>query len=408
VSALVVEEVWKSYPGWPAGTRTLRGVLSRRAPLLLRRGGGRWALEDVSLAVAPGESVGVIGHNGAGKSTLLRLACGLAHPTRGRVVVSRDTGSVLSIGSWFDVTLSGRENVLTAAIVLGFSRAGARELVPAALEFAGIEDFADAPVRVYSEGMKLRLAFGVLAQLTPQLLLVDEALAVGDLAFQAKCIERIRAMRSNGTALLLASHDLSQVAGECDRAVWLHRGRVREVGPAGAVVAAYREAGRQETLARTPAAAGDHGELALHINRFGSQELTIERVAVHGSDGTPGGPVDSGGSMSVSMELAPRRPGITDPIVAAKLIRLDDDLVCAECSSLGALRLGTLVGAVGVTLELDRLDLRPGRYVLDLGVYTPDWTFAYDFHWHAYEILVAGEPGGEGVLRPPYRWSTTV
>jgi lipopolysaccharide transport system ATP-binding protein len=406
VSALTVQDVWKSYPAWPAGTRTLRGVLSRRAPLLLRRGEGRWALQAVSFELAPGESMGVIGHNGAGKSTLLRLACGLGHPTRGRVVVSRETGSVLSIGSWFDMTLSGRENVLTAAMVLGFGGAEARALVPAALEFAELEDFADAPVRIYSEGMKLRLAFGVLAQLTPELLLVDEALAVGDLSFQARCIERIREMRSAGTGLLLASHDLSQVVAECDRAVWLHGGKLRRIGSAGEVVAAYREAGREETLARTPAAGPADGPLALHVNRFGSQELTIEQVAVLGPDGAPGVDVSSGGSMTVSMELHPRRSAITDPIVAVSLIRVADDLVCAECSSVGGLRLGTLDGPVELALTLDRLDLRPGDYVLDVGVYASDWTFAYDFHAHAYPLRVTGEPGGEGVLRPPYRWST--
>ena len=406
MSALIVDDVWKSYPAWPAGTRTLRAVISRRAPVLLRRGQARWALREVSFEMAAGDSVGVVGHNGAGKSTLLRLASGLGHPTRGRVAVSRDTGSVLSLGSWFDVTLTGRENVLTAAIVLGFSRARARELVPAALDFSGIGDFADAPVRIYSEGMKLRLAFGVLAQLEPELLLVDEVLAVGDLGFQAKCVERIREMRSAGTGLLLASHDLSQVVAECERAIWLHGGRVRQVGPAGSVVAAYREAGREETLARTPTTGPADGPLALHVNRFGSQELTIEHVAVLGPDGAPASDVISGGSLSVSLELQPRRPGIADPIVVASLIRVADDLLCVECSSAGALRLGALDRPVTATLTIERVDLAPGEYVLDLGVYTPDWSFAYDYHSHAYPLRITGEPGGEALIRPPYRWST--
>ena len=407
MSALVVEDLWKRYPAWPAGTRTLRAVVSRRAPLLLRRGEGRWALQSVSLEMAPGESVGVIGHNGAGKSTLLRLACGLAQPTRGRVVVSRDTGSVLSIGSWFDLTLSGRENVLTAAMVLGFRRAQARALIPAVLEFAELEDFADAPVRIYSEGMKLRLAFGVLAQLSPELLVVDEALAVGDLSFQAKCVERIREMRAAGTGLLLASHDLEQVVAECDRVLWLDGGKVRRMGSADAAVAAYREAGRQETLARTPAAGSADGPLALHVNRFGSQELTIEGVAVLGPDGVPATEVSSGGSVSFSMDLRPHRFDIADPIVVVTLIRVRDELVCAEWSSLGALRLGKLDRPRAITLTLDRLDLKPGDYVLDVGVYPGDWAFAYDFHARAYPLRVTGELGGEGVLRPPQRWSAS-
>jgi lipopolysaccharide transport system ATP-binding protein len=291
-------------------------------------------------------------------------------------------------------------------MVLGFAHAEARALVPAVLEFAELEDFADAPVRVYSEGMKLRLAFGVLAQLSPQLLIVDEALAVGDLGFQAKCVARIREMRATGTALLLASHDLGQVVGECDRAVWLHGGRVREIGPAGSTVAAYRDAGREETLARTPAAGAADGPLALHVNRFGSQELTIERVALLGPDGAAGAAVTSGGSMSLSMELRPHRAGLADPIVVVTVVRVADDLLCAECGSLGALRLGRVDGPRAITLTLDRVDLKPGEYVLDIGVYPSDWAFAYDYHSHAYPLLVTGEAGGDGVLRPPHRWST--
>jgi lipopolysaccharide transport system ATP-binding protein len=125
-----------------------------------------------------------------------------------------------------------------------------------------------------------------------------------------------------------------------------------------------------------------------------------------GPDGAPGAAVTTGGSMSVSMELRPHRPDIADPIVAVTVIRVADDLVCAECTSVGALRLGRMEGPRTVTLTLDRLDLRPDEYVLDVGVYPSDWAYAYDFHSHAYPLLVTGEAGGEGVLRPPHRWST--
>ncbi len=156
------------------------------------------------------------------------MASGLSAPTRGELVVSRETGSVLSLGSWFDMTLTGRENATTAAIVLGRRRAEARRLVSDAIEFAELEEFPDAPVRIYSEGMKLRLAFGVLAQLEHELLIVDEALAVGDLAFQVKCLDRVREMRRSGTALVFASHNLSQVVWSAIRpSGWITAGSGR-------------------------------------------------------------------------------------------------------------------------------------------------------------------------------------
>ena len=405
-SQVSFEGIWKAYPAWPAGTRTLRAVASRRAPVLLRRGARRWALRDVSFEVRRGQSVGVIGPNGAGKSTLLRLASGLGQPTRGRATTASESASVLSLGSWFDLSLTGRENALTALIVQGWRTSQARALIPAVLEFAELEEFADAPVRIYSEGMKLRLAFGVIAQLQPEVLLVDEVMAVGDLRFQAKCIERIREMRDSGTSLLLASHDLDQVRAECQHAVWLDGGCVRATGDAASVVARYREAGRDATLERTPPLAGP-GEAGLELrrNRFGSQEVTIEDVALQGPGGQPAGELRSGGSISVSLELHACGRPIDDPIVQVRIYRATDDVLCFESSTeAGGLRLGRVTDPTRVLLAIDRLDLLPGDYLLDLGVYPPDWAFAYDFHWHAYELRVVGPPGEQGVFSPPHRW----
>lgn len=406
MTVLELDGVWKSYPSWRVGGGSWRGFMSRRAPVLLRRGERRWVLQDVSLEVQPGESLGVVGHNGAGKSTLLRLASGLSAPTQGRLVATRETGSVLSLGSWFDMTLTGRENAMTAAIVLGRRRAEARKLVADAVEFAELEEFADAPVRIYSEGMKLRLAFGVLAQLEHELLIVDEALAVGDLAFQVRCLDRVREMRRSGTALVFASHNLNQVVAECDQAVWLDHGRVRELGPSGAVVAAYREAGRLETLARTPDVSdAEGGELTLNVNRWGSQELLAQDVVIQGPTGLEASEIEAGASLSVSLDLVPQRDGIEDVNVQVSIFRVSDDVLCAECSSMGALRLRDVSERTSVRLDIERLDLAPQAYVLDVGVYPGDWEYAYDFHWHAYPLQITGDRGGEGLMQLPMRWS---
>jgi lipopolysaccharide transport system ATP-binding protein len=397
-----LDGVWKSYPRWP-GERTLRGTLTRRVPLAARRGERSWALQDVALEVRPGEAVGLIGANGAGKSTLLRLAAGLGRPSRGRVYVSGEVASILTLGDSFDLALSGRENAYTAAVVAGMRRADALAIMPDALAFAELEDFADAPMRTYSEGMKLRLAFGVVAQLRPQVLLVDEVIAVGDLRFQARCLERIRELRAGGTSVLLASHALETVTDECDRAVWLQGGQVRLQGPSGAVVDEYVDAMRTQTLALTPPAAAGVDSLPgleLQRNRFGSLELTIESVSFQEE-------VETGAALAVAMDVASRvEYEVVDPIATVTISRASDGVLCCDLSTEAAgVRLGRVgAGGLRVSLGLDRLELVPGEYLLDVGIHNPSWEYAYDFHWQAYPLRVTGRSAGDGLLRPEHRW----
>jgi lipopolysaccharide transport system ATP-binding protein len=399
-----LEGVWKSYPRW-SGERTLRGTLTRRVPLAARRGERSWALQDVSVDVRPGEAVGLIGANGAGKSTLLRLAAGLGRPTRGRVSATGDIASILTLGDSFDLSLSGRENAYTAAVVAGLRRVEARAIVPAALEFAELERFADAPMRTYSEGMKLRLAFGVVAQLRPQVLIVDEVIAVGDLRFQARCLERIRELRESGTAVLLASHSLETVVEECNRALWLQAGHVRMAGDAAEVAGEYADAMRSETIERTPAVAPAGGAAGLELkrNRWGSLELTIESVLLPED-------VESGGALAVTVEVASRVAyEVIDPIASVTVSRARDGVVCCDLSTEAAgVRLGC-VGAEGlrVSLGVEKLELAPGDYLLDVGVHSPDWEYAYDFHWQAYPLRVTGRSAGEGLLSPDCRWEAS-
>jgi lipopolysaccharide transport system ATP-binding protein len=278
--------------------------------------------------------------------------------------------------------------------------------VPAVLEFAELEGFAEAPVRTYSEGMKLRLAFGVVAQLEPSALLVDEVISVGDLRFQRRCLDRIRELREAGTSLLLASHALEQVEAECDRAVWLQAGSVRAIGDAPAVVASYREAMASATLDRTPGPGpDDSGPLELRRNRFGSQELTIEGVLLQGTDREEIAELRSGAPLTLSLRLSPADGPVADPIVGVTIHRAEDGVVCYDANTeADRVKLGTVSRERLVELSFDRLDLLPGDYVLDAGVYRPDWEYAYDFHWQAYPLRVVGRRGDRGVFRPPHGW----
>jgi len=409
-AVVAVDRVWKAYPRWTPGPRTLRGVLSRRVPTLMRFGEQRWALRDVSLSVAPGRSVGLIGHNGAGKSTLLRLASGLGRPTRGRIAIAGHAAAVLSLGDAFDPALTGRENAVTAGVIAGLRPARARALLRAVLEFAELEEFADAPVRTYSDGMKLRLAFGVVAQQQPDVLLLDEVIAVGDLRFQGKCLERVREMREGGTSVVFASHSLDHVVSECDEAVWLHAGAVRGQGEAEGVVADYREAMQSATVERTPAPDGERGAaqadgLELRRNRLGSQELTVEAVTLTGADGRPTSEVASGGALDVTLVVRRHDPAAPDPVVAISIHRVRDNAVCLDSNTqVDGVRVGPVRDEMAVRLRYERLDLLPGDYAVEVGAYHRDWEYAYDTHLKAYPLRVIGRAEAHGVFRAPHRW----
>lgn len=407
MSSIELQGVWKSYPRWQAGRRTIRGVAGRRLATVARRGERRWALRDVTVEIAPGESLGVVGQNGAGKSTLLRLTAGVGRPTQGRIRIPAATASVLNLGDLFDLELTGAENAHTIAMVSGLRNAKARTLVPAAIEFAEVEDFADAPLRTYSDGMKLRLAFGVVAQLQPEVLLLDEVMAVGDLRFQAKCLERIRELRSDGMTLLFASHDLDQIAQECDRAMWLQSGAVRASGDADEVIESYRAAMTTATMELTPPSPrdGTDSTLELRRNRFGSQEVTIDEVRISGADTGEIRELRVGEPLAVEFVVRSHTGSVRGATAAVSIFRTSDGVVCCDSNTeTDGVSLGRLEEATKVTLRYDRLDLLPGHYTIEVGVYAPDWAYAYDLHTQAYELQVTGRREAHGIYRPPHRW----
>jgi lipopolysaccharide transport system ATP-binding protein len=303
------DEVSKAYPDWSGAPRTLRGVLARRVPAVRRRRGLRWALRDVSVELPAGRSLGLIGPNGAGKSTFLRLSSRLGRPTHGRVTVAEDAATVLNLGTSFDPQLTGRENAVTAALLAGLSRREVAAALDRVLAFSELEDFADAPLRTYSEGMRLRLAFGVIAQLRPRLLVLDEVLAVGDLGFRAKCQERMDELRDEGTSIVLASHSFDEIRRICDQAIWLHHGRVRARGDVEAVIAEYEEAVHEATLAATPVGSGrDDRGLELGENRFGTQEVTLDEISVARARVDPRPVLGPGDPLEVSVLLCLAAP----------------------------------------------------------------------------------------------------
>lgn len=214
----------------------LARLVGRPAPKLYRE---HWALSDISFTIRKGECVGFLGRNGSGKSTLLQIICGTLAETTGTVAVHGRVAALLELGAGFNPEFSGRENVYLNAAILGLSRTEVDEVFPHIEAFAEIGDFIDQPVKTYSSGMFVRLAFSVAVHVEPQLLVVDEALAVGDARFQAKCLDRIKALKEAGATILFVSHDVGAVRTLCDRAIWLDKGEKRLEGDVLSVTAQY-------------------------------------------------------------------------------------------------------------------------------------------------------------------------
>jgi len=199
------------------------------------------AMRGVSLEIAPSETVGLIGRNGAGKSTLLKVVAKVIPPTSGRVQVVGTIAPLLELGLGLHGELTGRENVMLQGALLGFSRKEMKQRLVRIIEWAELQDFVDAPIRTYSTGMMARLAFSVATDVDPDILLVDEALSVGDERFQQKCLDRMEAFRSAGKTVLFVSHALAQIRDNCRRAIWIHEGRVVRDGDSASVTTAYHE-----------------------------------------------------------------------------------------------------------------------------------------------------------------------
>ncbi len=256
---------------------TLRDHLMHRLRGLTRWGGGRqesnpsfWALKDISFEVKRGEVLGIVGHNGAGKSTLLKILSRITQPTTGTADIYGRVSSLLEVGTGFHSELSGRENIYLNAAMLGMRREEVRRKFDEIVAFSGVEGFIDTPVKRYSSGMYVRLAFAVAAHLEPEILIVDEVLAVGDASFQQKCLGKMEEVSRSGRTVLIVSHNMTVIEGLCERAILLEKGRVAKIGNTHEVVEGYADAIRG--LAGT--------EIAARHDREGLGEILLTRIEV--------------------------------------------------------------------------------------------------------------------------------
>lgn len=386
--ALEVRNVSKRFRVHPGRPPTLRDVLIQLAQGRVLRRHEVWALHDVSFTLARGRSFGVVGHNGAGKSTLLRLLCGLGRPTAGTIRTGGAVSGLLELGAGFNIELSGRDNVRTAGLLSGLTRREVEEQEGEIVAFAELEDVIDHPVRTYSSGMYLRLAFAVATHFDPTILVLDEVLAVGDVRFQQKCRARFDGFRDAGKTLVIASHVTEQISTLCDEVLVLEEGRVVMQGDPERALRCYYELMQARTERRAAEVQIPAPARAASGERQGTYEATIEAVRVTSDGGA--GVIRTGDALAVELDYRLARPL---PDLALSLgIYSDAQVQCFEVS-LPSVRgvLGDLAPAGTLRCRLGRAPLLPRRYFVNVGLYPPDYDHVYDYQWqqHAFDVVDA-------------------
>lgn len=392
--AVRVENVWKKFR---RGERhdSLRDLV----PALVARATRRrrdealaseefWALRDLSFEVGPGEALGVIGPNGAGKSTLLKLLTKILRPSKGRIEMRGRVGALIEVAAGFHPDLTGRENVYLQGAIMGMSRAETAGKFDAIVDFAGVDEFIDTPVKRYSSGMNARLGFAIAAHLDPDILIIDEVLSVGDIGFQEKCVTRMRELLGRGVPLVFVSHNLAAVVDLCTRAILIDHGVVQFDGRPAEAVNEFRRAGRHAATARV-----DDPSRPIHI--------TDVRL-VH-ADGEPSPLFQTGGPMTIQVRYRAGRP-VVQPHVAID-IHGADAVYCAGINTrMDQYSLGTVTGEGQVELVIPRLALLPGSYTISAGILDPKGGRPLDLHERAYPFSVVSDRRDFGMVYLEHTW----
>jgi lipopolysaccharide transport system ATP-binding protein len=381
-------------------------IQERVAGLLRPRAGGEeyWALRDISFRVEAGESLALVGHNGAGKSTALKLMTRILEPTSGQVQLSGRVAALLELGSGFHPDLSGRENVFLYGSLMGFGRREMEARLDQIAEFAGIGRFLDTEVKHYSSGMYTRLGFAVATAVDPDILITDEVLAVGDEAFQRKCMERIFEFRQRGRTIVFVSHALETVRTLCDRAVWLDGGLARMIGPVGAVVDAYLEEVNRAEQERLSAHSGQLD--SSDTTRRGTREVELVRVELLAGDGTPRSVFRSHESLTVRMHYIAHAP-IERPVFGIALHHEGGLWLSGPNTRFDDVDIPAVSGPGFVDYTIAELPLLTGRYLLSAAVYDDTMLHPYDHHDRRYRLVVQGAGVREhyGIIAVPGRWA---
>jgi ABC-type polysaccharide/polyol phosphate transport system ATPase subunit len=366
-----------------------------------------WALRDVSFDVPEGQVVGIIGRNGAGKSTLLKILSRITRPSAGNIRVRGRVASLLEVGTGFHEELTGRENVYLNGSILGMRRREIDRHFDAIVEFSGVSQFIDTPIKRFSSGMRLRLGFAVAAHLDPDVLVVDEVLAVGDAGFQKKCISAMEDLRSGGRTVLFVSHNMAAVENLCSRGLWIERGELRMDGAAKEVIRAY--------LGSYASEQSNAQELQTE-GRTGTGEVRFTRVELLGANGTASRIIQSGDSLAIRMHFRAERR-VDYPNFCVRLYTGMGTLITETSTGLYGVTVPAIAAGEGsIDLEFGALNLVPDRYAVMFAVSSGTDGRVYDGDVRAFLDV---EPSGAygtvralnsrfGIVYFPQRWKAPV
>ena len=394
------------------------------------------ALRGVSFSVPKGCTYGVIGRNGSGKSTLLKCVAGITKPNEGSITVDGRISALIELGAGFHPEISGRENVFINGIMLGLSKREITKRFDEIVEFAELKDFIDAPVKTYSSGMYMRLGFAVAIHVDPEVLLIDEVLAVGDQSFTVKCLDKFAEFRRRNKSILLVTHSLDLVEKFCDRALWLDKGKTLAEGEPKRVVASYlmhvaqdeeAQLTKQDAASKAAvadAAADGHAPDPITTSampsdvvdtpadmfqategRWGSREVEITEVTLHGADGEVSHVYQSGEPLEIRLKTRAHQP-TRDFVFGIGLFNADGFCCYGTNTNIEELEPSDIAGDGEIRFQVPSLDLVEGTYKIDVAVHKLDG-YPYDYHRLLYTFRVKSRTKDVGIYRPRHKWAFT-
>jgi len=434
--AVELEHVSKSYRRFARlrQFKTLKGAAVRdlwRKPPIMDDDKFNVALRDVSLNVRSGVTAGIIGLNASGKSTLLRVVAGITKSTSGSVRVSGKISTLLEIGAGFHPEISGRENVYINGAILGLSKAQIRKRFDEIVKFAELEEFIDYPVKTYSSGMFMRLGFSVAVNVDPDILLIDEVLAVGDAVFAQKCYDKIYDYKRRGKTIIIVSHDLGAIRRLCDEVAWLHQGALMEYGATSLVVGKYMQEiteseleryarEHKESVERVASVEAETGEQEQRLpykavapskpvepaQRWGSREIEITSVVMRNEDGEERYVFNCGETVFIEIAYVAHKR-IEKPVFGIGIFRTDGTCCYGTNTMIDQLEIESADGEGRIAMRLDHIGLLSASYYLDVAAHAEN-DRPYDYLSQLFTFAVRSDRPEMGVFRPDHEWIVNI
>ena len=412
-NAIEVHDVHKSFKVYLDKGNTLK---ERTLFQSRRRFENRQVLKGISFEVKKGEAVGLIGHNGCGKSTTLKLLTRIMYPNSGTIEMRGRVSSLIELGAGFHPDMSGRENIYINASIFGLSHKEIEERLDSIIEFSELEEFIDNPVRTYSSGMYMRLAFSVAINVDADILLIDEILAVGDMSFQAKCFNRLRELKSEGVTIVIVSHSLGQIEEICDRCIWIDQGLIREEGKPGKVNRDYmifmsgysmkKEEGKPSSdkkKASSSVSADDSGDATMSKNADADSKIKIRNVTVRDQNGRIKNNYYTGEPAKIEVEYEVLDPDHEKASIQFQIIR-NDGLQCYETNTFReGYNLIDFKESGTFSLTIEKLNLISGSYWVDIAIRKPD-AFPFDYKEKAFQLNMTSLDSERGIAKIDHEW----